>query len=74
MLEERNCFEDPGTGERIILKKAGCDSCGNFIYMAHDREQQWVFVSILTNFGVTQKREDFLSSTVSISCSRILTP
>jgi len=22
MLEERNCFEDPGTGERIILKKS----------------------------------------------------
>jgi hypothetical protein len=58
----------------MFLKQAGYDGCGNFIYMAQDREQWWVFVSILMNFGVPQKIKDFLIRTVSISCSRILTP
>jgi hypothetical protein len=55
----------------MCLKKAGYDRFANFLYMAHDRDQRWVFVSILMNFGVPQKIKDFLSNAASISCPRI---
>jgi hypothetical protein len=58
----------------MYVKKAGYDSCANFIHMAHGRDQWWFFVSILMNFGVPQKIKYILSSVASISCSMILTP
>jgi len=39
----------------MYVKKAGYDSCAHFIYMAHNRDQWWFFVSILMNFGVPKR-------------------